>query len=319
MTRATPVPALAADLHAAFSAAAEALWVELHEQLPGLNVEVAATAESTNTRLLERARAGDGAPGLLVAVEQTAGRGRQGRQWHARPGDALTFSLSLPYTPGLDDEGAGLAGLSLAVGVVLAEALDEALQHVLDEAPGPRVGIKWPNDLWLLPPGGTAARGRKLGGVLIEVAPVAGAGRRRLVVIGVGINVRGAPPSPGLQAPAAGTAGSGELAARPAASGYAALDEFWPDATPAAVWRRLVPALARMWQQFQARGLAPFLAGHALRDVLAGQAVVLWPAGGAPVEGVAQGVDGQGRLLVHTAAGPCTWASGEVSVRLAVS
>ena len=96
-----------------------------------------ARTDSTNTQLLERARlarprrvagdvraaaygrrAGDTQPCLLVAEHQTGGRGRLGRVWQSAPGASLTFSLALPLTA------SDWSGLSLAVGVALAEALD---------------------------------------------------------------------------------------------------------------------------------------------------------------------------------------------------
>ena len=84
------------------------------------------------------------APCLLVAERQTAGRGRHGRPWRSTPGASLTFSLAWPLTR------ADLSGLSLAVGVALADALDATAT--------PRIGLKWPNDLWLVADWSEAAR-----------------------------------------------------------------------------------------------------------------------------------------------------------------
>lgn len=137
-----------------------ALW-------PGLTIEVLADIDSTNTELMRRARAGHTQPTLLVAEQQSAGRGRLGRNWKSgagQPGDALTFSLALPLAP------ADWSGLSLAVGLAVAESLH------------PGIGLKWPNDLWL--------QDRKLAGILIETAAALGrASGVRQVVIGVGINI----------------------------------------------------------------------------------------------------------------------------------
>ncbi|MBE0550535.1 MAG: biotin--[acetyl-CoA-carboxylase] ligase, partial [Rubrivivax sp.] len=182
---------------------AEALWQGLEPLLPGLSVEVLARAESTNTVLLERARAMNGRrdapitrPGelnalhvdertphgrrsadvqacLLVAEHQTRGRGRLGRDWTASAGASLTFSLALPLAPH------EWSGLSLAVGLALAEALDPVAEAGLP----PRIGLKWPNDLWLIDGPG---HGRKLGGILIETVSV---GQHRMCVVGVGLNV----------------------------------------------------------------------------------------------------------------------------------
>jgi BirA family biotin operon repressor/biotin-[acetyl-CoA-carboxylase] ligase len=141
---------------------ADALQGALAPLWPGVRVEVQPELASTNTTLLERARAGDAAPTLLVAEAQSGGRGRQGRAWVARSGASLTFSLGLPLAL------ADWSGLSLAVGCAMADALD----------PATRLQLKWPNDIWL--------DGRKLGGILIETVP---AQDQRYAVIGVGLNI----------------------------------------------------------------------------------------------------------------------------------
>ena len=86
--------------------------------LPGFTVEVVPEVDSTNSELMRRARAGRTEPVLLVAERQSAGRGRLGRSWNSKQGDSLMFSLGLPLAP------ADWSGLSLAVGVSLAESLD---------------------------------------------------------------------------------------------------------------------------------------------------------------------------------------------------
>lgn len=157
------------------------LWDVLNPLLPGLSIEVLDRVPSTNTELVDRlrqashdargrgrgARADDLRPSLLVAVQQTQGRGRLGRAWLSSPDASLTFSLSLAISR------PDWSGLSLAVGAALAEALDPSGQYI---------GLKWPNDLWLRGHSG----GRKLGGVLIEATTL---GETRVAVIGVGLNV----------------------------------------------------------------------------------------------------------------------------------
>jgi BirA family transcriptional regulator, biotin operon repressor / biotin---[acetyl-CoA-carboxylase] ligase len=293
---------------------AEALWEQLVPVLPGLSIEVVPRVGSTNTALLERARAipdtrsgeldvlvrrsvESGAfgrraidlqPCLLVAEHQTAGRGRQGRLWQSATGASLTFSLSLPMAA------ADWSGLSLAVGVALADALDPAEPG----APGPHIGLKWPNDLWLMDgPVQGAAGGRKLGGILIEtVAAGAGQGTSgRLVVVGIGLNVLA-------------------FEAEEVRTGFAAMAELDPAATAPTVLARVARPLVEALHRFEQAGFAPFAARFEARDLLRGRTVhTTLPE--APV-GVALGVSPEGALWVQTAAGKVAVSSGEVSVRL---
>ena len=153
---------------------AETIWTQVYPLLPDFTVEVLPEVDSSNSELMRRARAGQQEATLLVAERQTAGRGRQGRVWQSQAGDSLTFSISLALSP------QDWSGLSLAVGVSLAESLH------------PDVRLKWPNDLWF--------EDRKLGGILVEAASMGG---RSQVVVGVGLNIRPR-PSEGLStAPAA--------------------------------------------------------------------------------------------------------------------
>lgn len=272
---------------------AEALWQQLEPQLPGLNFEIVAQIGSTNTTLLERARQSPAdalAPALLVAEQQTAGRGRQGKTWHTGIGDALTFSLSLPLA--LRD----WSGLSLAVGLALSDALDPA-----PIGQPPRLGLKWPNDLLLRDDDTESPTiGRKLGGILIETVQV---GDQRIAVIGMGLNVRVLPPAalpPGL------------------AWGRAAVQELWPDADAPAVLARVLPPLVRVLRGFERDGFAPLQAGFSRRDVLAGRAVTTTLP--ALPQGVADGVDATGTLWLRTADGTRhPVASGDVSLRPAAS
>lgn len=162
----------------------QALWEQLSPLLPGLSIEVVDRLGSTNAALVDRLReasrgardahgrglrADDLRPTLLVAIDQTQGRGRLGRNWQSSAGASLTFSLSMPL------DRADWSGLSLAVGVAIAGAFDPA---------GSVIGLKWPNDLWLRQ---GEALGRKVGGILIEAM---GIGDHRMAVIGVGLNVQ---------------------------------------------------------------------------------------------------------------------------------
>ncbi|HSV36962.1 MAG TPA: biotin--[acetyl-CoA-carboxylase] ligase [Ramlibacter sp.] len=210
---------------------AEAIWEGVSALLPDFTVEILPEVDSSNTELMRRARAGQMEPVLLVAERQTAGRGRLGRGWQSSPGESLTFSLGLPLAP------ADWSGLSLAVGVSLAESLH------------PQVRLKWPNDLWLAD--------RKLAGVLIETASF-GEGRaaRRYAVVGVGINIA-ARPAEGLS------------------TAPAWLHELLPGVTPGEVLARVIVPLVQSLQAFELAGFAGFQARFDARDALRDRPVVL--------------------------------------------
>ena len=251
--------------------------------LPGFNIEVLPRIDSTNTELMRRARAGRCEPILLVAEQQTAGRGRLGRDWHSGLGASLTFSLGLPLAP------VDWSGLSLAVGVSVAESLQPVLPAVGSATS--RIGLKWPNDLWL----DGAAGERKLGGILVEtasfVAPNAPASTR-YVVVGIGLNV--------LPRDAAGLS----LPAGCLQELDAALD------APTALALIAAP-LVNMLQLFEAYGFGPMQPRFAIRDVLQERPVTLSDGS----SGTAHGVGTDGALHVLSAQGMQAVTSSEVSVR----
>jgi BirA family biotin operon repressor/biotin-[acetyl-CoA-carboxylase] ligase len=272
---------------------AEAVWEALAPALPGFTVEVLPEVDSSNSELMRRFRGHASAqpqpePLLLVAEQQSAGRGRLGRSWQSRRGDSLTFSLGLCLQP------ADWAGLSLVVGISLAESLDP-----LNTGPT-RIGLKWPNDLWLCGPAGTEGGERKLAGILVETASWEGL---RYVVIGVGINIR-ALALHELAAPSEATPAMAAMAP-------GCLQDLHPELDAAATLLRVLPPLVQAVQAFEHFGFAPFQARFAARDVLAGRAVQLSDG----TQGTAHGVGENGALLVHTAAGMKEITSSEVSVR----
>lgn len=270
---------------------AEAVWEAVAPLLPGFTVEVLPSIDSTNTELMRRARAGQTEPTLLVAEQQTAGRGRLGRAWQSDVGASLMLSLGLPMAP------RDWSGLSLAVGVSVAESLQPTLPP-LEPGHTPRIGLKWPNDLWL-------SGDRKLGGILVETAsfvspqaahPAPGHGTAaRYVVVGIGINVlprsaEGMSMPPGC------------------------LQDVEPGLDAPAALLRIVPPLVAMLQGFEACGFAPVQPRFAARDVLQGRPVTLSDG----QTGTAHGVGEDGALLVHTAQGMQAVTSAEISVRPAV-
>ncbi|HSV50933.1 MAG TPA: biotin--[acetyl-CoA-carboxylase] ligase [Burkholderiaceae bacterium] len=223
---------------------AESIWEAVAPTLAEFTVEVLPQIDSTNSELMRRARAGRLEPTLLVAEQQTAGRGRLGRDWHSQIGASLTFSLGLSLAP------ADWSGLSLAVGVSLAESLH------------PDVRLKWPNDLWLAD--------RKLAGILIETASFANPmDNQRYAVIGVGINI--APRD------AAG------LATPPAW-----LQELLPAVSAPQALLQVAAPLVRTAQAFESMGFAPFQARFSARDALRDRAVVLSDGTAGTAHGVSE-------------------------------
>jgi BirA family transcriptional regulator, biotin operon repressor / biotin---[acetyl-CoA-carboxylase] ligase len=252
---------------------AETIWQQVMAlglpSLASFSVEILPEIDSTNTELMRRARAGRTEPTLLVAEQQTAGRGRMGRGWLSSPGDSLTFSLGITLAP------ASWEGLSLAVGVSVAESLPGDIQ------------LKWPNDLWW--------QDRKLAGILIETASLPQNARapERFAVIGIGINIAPRPANPDLRhAPAW-------------------LQEFQPASRPQTALEQLFVRLLGDLLLFEREGFAAFSSRFAARNALRGRQVTLSDG----QQGRSQGVDASGALLVHTSQGLQRVASQEVSVR----
>lgn len=259
---------------------AETILAAVGEEARGKlhRLEVHHEIESTNAHLLTIAKQSDASAHACIAERQRAGRGRRGRQWVSPLGGNLYLSLLWRF-----QNGAGsLGGLSLAVAVAVMRALREiGLQSA---------GLKWPNDILV--------DGRKLAGILLELAGEA-AGPCS-VVVGLGLNVHGQ---------------SAEMAT---------VDQPWTDLTSVlghSVPRNVLAAqllhhLINVLSEFETQGLTPFLGEWAAWDVLAGNEVTLYlPAG--EVRGVARGVDENGALLLANDGKLHRYHSGEVSARIA--
>jgi BirA family transcriptional regulator, biotin operon repressor / biotin---[acetyl-CoA-carboxylase] ligase len=148
----------------------------------GTPVIFAFETTSTNDIAITLAEQGASEGTLALALAQTAGRGRQGREWFSPPGAGLYVSI-VCRTPAI------LPALTLAGGVAVAEGITRAT--------GLPVAIKWPNDV-VVPDAAAPRKHRKLAGILAEGA--AGPAGMQHVVLGCGINVRPAPYPPALAA-----------------------------------------------------------------------------------------------------------------------
>jgi BirA family biotin operon repressor/biotin-[acetyl-CoA-carboxylase] ligase len=240
------------------------------------SIEVVAKTGSTNADLLAR---GGPEGQVLVAEEQTAGRGRMGRSWASQPGASLTFSVLLrPASVPAVRRG----WLPLLVGVAVAAAVNAATGRDVRTgravATGPAATLKWPNDVLI--------GGRKLAGILAEQSGGA-------VVVGVGLNVTtpagalpsGSPPS-----------GAGGLEATSISA------EGAPDVEREALLVEVLRRIERWYLTFtedpdpERTGL---LAEYRTLCGTLGRAVRVELPGGRLLAGVAEDVDADGRLLVR--------------------
>jgi BirA family transcriptional regulator, biotin operon repressor / biotin---[acetyl-CoA-carboxylase] ligase len=247
-----------------------------------LSVEVVDQIDSTSSELLRRVHRRDVHGVVLAAEWQTAGRGRRGRSWTAIAGGSLTFSIGWRF-----EQGAGfLAGLSLAVGVAVARAL---------EAEGFRgVALKWPNDL--------IHRHLKIGGILIEVN--GDALGPSTTVIGVGLNVR--LPRLARKTIPVPVTDLASIAGRHAK----AIERN-------RLLARLVAELAAVLEQYAKEGFAPFAAEWQHRHAYQGKPVTLLLPDGASVAGKVAGVDASGALVLADGPRRARFLSGEISLRRA--
>jgi BirA family biotin operon repressor/biotin-[acetyl-CoA-carboxylase] ligase len=229
---------------------------------------------------------------IFLAERQTAGQGRRGRAWASPLAANIYLSLSRRFACALS----ALSGLSLVVGVAVAEALNAALPIAADspadaagrEPGATRIGVKWPNDL--------VVDGKKLGGILVQLRSQADGGV--LAVIGIGINVR-MPPSHADR-----------------------IDQAWCDLRQlgigdlsrnrlvGALLDSLLPALGK----FEQEGLSPFLPRWQSLDALAGKPVRVLD-GPAIHEGTSLGIAESGALRVRQGGREQLFHSGEVSLR----
>ncbi len=240
----------------------------------GRVVHVLAEAASTNDLAKQAAREGAPHGSVWIADAQTAGRGRQGRAWTSPRGENLLVSvLARIACPA-----ARLPLLSLAAGLAVRDTAAKVL-------PRRDVRVKWPNDVVV----GVYPEQRKLAGILVE-ATMAGS-RVDAVVVGIGLNVhtRIFPDE------------IAEVATSCALEGGTALDR-------AEIVADLVAALDRDLAHVAGRGLGLVRARLERADLLRGQRVR-----GDAGEGIAEGIDDDGRLVVRGDDGSVKrWSSGEV-------
>lgn len=256
-------------IHQALSGQAKELLAifEVHPQL-----------ESTNRYLMQQDTRQDKDRAHVVLAEmQTAGRGRRGRNWVSPFAQNIYLSLLWHF----DDSTLNLSGVSLAVGVAVTRALKQMGIQDLQ--------LKWPNDIYY--------KGRKLGGILLELRGEAGGDCE--VVVGLGLNV-----SMSQQA-------------------GADIDQAWVNIqsiTDKEISRNLLVAsilceLLPCMQLYSQQGLMPFLNDWQADDMLKDKPVTLLLHQHSR-QGIARGVNEQGALLFESEGKIEPLYAGELSLRL---
>jgi len=260
-------------------------------------IEVVRETGSTNADVAEAARAGKEEGYVLVAEAQSAGRGRLGRTWTAPPRSGLFLSVLLRPN---DVPPARWGWLPLLAGT--------AARTAVDAVSGVPVRLKWPNDLIVVEEsdGSTDSStdssketaygaARKLGGILVERVETPN-GPAAVVGLGLNVSVR-----------------RDEL---PAAHATSLVLEGAKAADRDTVLRAVLREIERWYTDWSVVGGDPMASGlasaYAASCATFGRRVRVELPGGAPVEGEAVGLDGDGRLLVRDAEGERAYGAGDV-------
>ncbi len=246
---------------------------------PVLSLEVLEETDSTNLQLLQQAR--DGAPHgkCLLALRQTAGRGRQGRRWLSDEEGSLTFSLLWLFAK----PAAQLSGLPLVVTLALIQALEPTGVDGL--------ALKWPNDL--------LRHGRKVAGVLVELTRAPNGETAAVLGIGLNVSLKDALADQ-ISMPATDLRDAeGHVPARPA------------------LLRAILGQLCTLLPTFSEAGFTPFMQEYWERSALRGRRVRLILPSQQVETGECAGISHDGALLLHQQGRLNTFHGGEISLRTA--
>ena len=264
-----------------------ALFIKEVAAVMDAHLTVVDVTGSTNDDLLEAGKLGAPHGTGLAARAQTAGRGRRGHKWDSTAGNLL---LSIVVRPNVNP--AKYSGLAAVCGLAVLKTLEK--QGLATE-----IGLKWPNDL--------VARGRKLGGILVEAARDNEG--KPFAVCGIGLNVNYTPqevPDGGL-----------------AAIGLSDLNESVPsvDTLLDEVYHTVMDAVDAWAEQLNALvddagPLAPVRDGYIARLNWIGERVIARsPAGDELARGIFKTVDDFGRASIETDNGLCSFHFEEASLR----
>lgn len=248
----------------------------IQEMLEDKRVTVLPVVDSTNQYLLDRLDelvSGD----ACIAEYQQAGRGRRGRQWISPFGANLYLSMFWR----LEQGPAAAMGLSLVIGIVMAE--------VLQRLGAEQVRVKWPNDLYL--------NDRKLAGILVELTGKTGDAAQ--LVMGAGINM------------AMRESNASQIDQR-----WINLQEAGINLDRNELAATILNELRRSLQQFEIEGLTPFISRWRNLDNFIDRPVKLL-IGDKQIFGIARGIDQQGALLLEQDGAIKPFIGGEISLRSA--
>ncbi|MDG1640713.1 bifunctional biotin--[acetyl-CoA-carboxylase] ligase/biotin operon repressor BirA [Klebsiella huaxiensis] len=249
---------------------------QISKQIENGRVTVLPVIDSTNQYLLDRLselQSGD----ACVAEYQQAGRGRRGRKWFSPFGSNIYLSMYWR----LEQGPAAAIGLSLVIGIVIAE--------VLQSLGADKVRVKWPNDLYL--------QDRKLSGILVELTGKTGDAAQ--IVSGAGINLM-----------------MRRVESDVVNQGWISLQEAGISIDRNTLAARLIKELRASLQLFEQEGLAPYLKRWEKLDNFINRPVKLI-IGDKEIFGISRGIDAQGALLLEQGGVVKPWIGGEISLRSA--
>ncbi|MCG9537455.1 bifunctional biotin--[acetyl-CoA-carboxylase] ligase/biotin operon repressor BirA [Providencia huaxiensis] len=250
----------------------------IKKQVDGVNIIVEPVIDSTNQYMLERInslKSGD----TCLAEYQSAGRGRRGRQWISPFGCNLYLSMYWK----LDQGPAAAVGLSLVVGIVIAEALNKISQD--------KVKVKWPNDLYM--------NDKKLAGILVELTGKTGDAAH--IIIGIGINI--------------GMNKNNIEDANTITQEWSSLRDEVENIERNELSANIIKSLRKSLVIFEREGLKPFLERWFKLDNFLNRPVKLL-IGNDIITGVERGINDQGALLLQKDNDEIiSYIGGEISLR----
>jgi BirA family biotin operon repressor/biotin-[acetyl-CoA-carboxylase] ligase len=257
---------------------AQSIIKYLKDETKDLRLEVFKTVSSTNTVLKNAAEAGESEGKVIIAEEQTGGRGRMGREFYSPPDTGIYMSILLRPTV--------TAMESLFITTAAAVAVARAIETVA----GCTASIKWVNDIYCY--------GKKVCGILTEGALDLENGKLKYAVLGIGINV--IPPKEDFP---------DEL--KKIATAIFKDNDYTADGKS----RLAAQVLNHFWSYYESLEQRKFMEEYRRRSFILGKEINII-AGDVTKKAIALGIDDECRLIVREEDETITaLSSGEVSIR----